>query len=192
MFKTLAYFDLFDYPLTRKELIKYLHRGDSLKQDKKVSFSQGFYFLAGRQRLIRLRRQRLYFSQLKWQRIRQLKWLFKLIPWIKLVAVTGALAMDNARKNDDIDLLIITQANRLWLTRLLLFFFPYRRRRHFSANTFCFNLFLDESALELTQRNLFVAHELAQLKPLVDKDNTYQKLIKANLWLKTYLSNWSI
>ncbi|MFC1722243.1 hypothetical protein ACFL0C_01195, partial [Patescibacteria group bacterium] len=37
--------------------------------------------------------------------------LLKTVPWIKLIAVTGAAASHNAVKNDDIDIFIVTEKN---------------------------------------------------------------------------------
>jgi cytidyltransferase-like protein len=210
MWETLVYFDLFDYPLTREELFKFSHKKGLSFTNVKVSPYRNYYFLPGRESLVTLRRQRFHFSQLKWQKLNRFKWIFKLIPWIKLVAVTGALSMNNASKNDDLDLMIITVKNRLWLTRLLLIIllFPFLRRHppigsdpegnkspigsDPNVNKFCLNLWLDESALKLDQKNLYIAHELAQLKPIFNKDETYQKLINVNLWIKKYLPNWDI
>ena len=55
-------------------------------------------------------------------------------------------------------------------------------------NTICLNLWLDESALEIPvdQRNLYTAHELAQMKPRVNKDGTYEKMMWANRWGKIF------
>jgi hypothetical protein len=121
-------------------------------------------------------------------------WIFKLIPWVRLVALTGTRAMDNARADDDIDLMIITAANRLWLTRLLLtcLLFPWLRRGKQIARRLCLNLWLDETALAITPQNLFTAHEICQAVPLYNQDKTYEKFIKANQWVKQYLANWTI
>jgi hypothetical protein len=144
--------------------------------------------------LIKLRRRRLEISRQKWLKAKKFVRILSLIPWIKLVCVTGALAMNNAEPADDIDLMIVTSANRLWLTRLLvlIFGFPWLRRGRKINDRLCFNLWLDETALPLKERNLYTAHELCQAKPIFDRDNTYQKFIQANLWYKRFLPNWTI
>lgn len=60
------------------------------------------------------------------------------------------------------------------------------------ANKLCLNLWLDESALVLNQQNLYSAHELCQLQPLYNRDQTYQKFLAANLWYKNFLPNWTM
>ena len=124
-------------------------------------------------------------------------WL-RLIPWIKMVAVTGNLAMDNAEKNDDIDLLIVTARKRLWLTRLLTNFLveivANRRRPNDKEvkDKICLNMFLAEDHLKLSirEQNLFTAHEIYQLKPIWARNQLYQKFIQENLWCQKFLPNW--
>lgn len=109
-----------------------------------------------------------------------------------MIALSGARAMNNASLADDIDLMIITAENRLWLTRLLVSFllFPWLRRGQKISRRLCLNLWLDESALVIKTQNLYTAHEICQLKPLYNRDQTYQKFISANLWYKQFLPNW--
>jgi len=123
------------------------------------------------------------------------RWL-RLIPTIKMVAVTGALAMENSDKEDDVDLLIVTAKNRLWFSRglvvtFLRFFGLYRRPRKIK-NMICPNMLLDEEHLVVhkKEQDLFSAHEVCQLKVLWEKDGIYQKFVKENQWAKRFLPNW--
>ncbi len=189
MFKTIAYADIFDYPLTGEELRRFLIKGDSLPPGKK-----SFYHLPGRAGLIYLRRQRQNFSRLKWPIARKAARVLSLIPSVKLVAVTGALAMNNSDKDDDIDLMIVTAKNRLWLTRLaaLVLLFPWLRRQRRVNNRICLNLWLDDSVLAIKRQDLYIAHELCQARPVFERNGAYQKFIAANLWYKKFLPNWKI
>jgi len=177
--RTVAYASIFNYHLSLEELYRYLISPEPVSQTKLKP-----YFIDKPHPVN-------HFNQLKWPIAQRAVKLLSFIPWINLVAATGALAMNNCRKDDDIDLMIITAANRLWLTRLLslLLLFPFLRRGSRINNRLCLNLFLDESALVLNQQNLYTAHELCQLKPLYNRDQTYQKFIAANLWVKDYLPN---
>ena len=207
--KTLAYADIFDYPLTLNEIGHWLIWTSSafpptfkdlqavITKISKINKYQQYYFLTGRDDLVKIRQQRIRFSQLKWKLARRIGNWLKLIPSINLVAVTGALAMDNASTVDDIDLMIVTTNNRLWLTRffsvLLLELLRVRRRPRIGANQqknrVCLNLFLDQSTLKLalSRRNLYTAHEVCQAKLIWDRDDSYKKFIVANLWIKKYL-----
>lgn len=208
--QTLAYADIFDYPLTAEELHKFLitskplnfsvfkknlqgiiRRGGLIKTNGK------YFFLKGREKIILLRQKRKFWSQKKIKIAKKVGYWLKFIPWIKMVGITGALAMENADKDDDIDMLIVTARNRLWLTRIIVVFLVGllgRRRRPGETNVrdkICLNMFLDENHLGLPKKeqDLFSAHEVVQFKLLWERNNCYQKFLKANLWVKNYLAN---
>lgn len=52
-------------------------------------------------------------------------------------------------------------------------------------------MYLDEDHLQVPEKeqDLFTAHEVVQVKLLWDKDQTYQKFLVDNLWVKKYLPN---
>ena len=204
---TLAYADIFDYPLKKEEIWRFLLSdiryqildvSKGLKELPEVSQKNNFYFLKEREHLVLLRKKRERWSRKKLKIAKQVARCLKLIPTIKMVAVTGALAMENSNENDDIDLLIITSKSRLWLTRLLavLLVELIAKRRHPAdkevKDKICLNMFLDEGHLEVPKKeqDLFSSHEVCQLKVLWDKNGIYQKFLKANLWSKKFLPNW--
>ncbi|OGD56160.1 hypothetical protein A3I57_03685 [Candidatus Beckwithbacteria bacterium RIFCSPLOWO2_02_FULL_47_23] len=197
MFKTIAYADIFDYPLKADELQRWLIQGDSFAPAKVSPYwikTNRFYHLPGRSKIISLRRQRQHFSHLKWPIAYRAAKILSFIPSVKLVAVTGALAMNNSDQDDDIDLMIITTKNRLWLVRALAMalLLPWLRRGRKINNRLCLNLWLDETTLAIKRRNLYIAHEICQAQPVFERDQTYQKFIAANLWYKNFLPNWKI
>jgi predicted nucleotidyltransferase len=154
--------------------------------------------------------QRYFFSQKKLQnwRFRVYVKLLSFFPQIKLVGLSGSLAMMNAGKNDDIDLFIITAKKRLFTGRIIALFLAevFGLRKKFGKNKkspkifrfypmkadladlsekVCLNLFFDESDLVVPEfkRNAYVAHEVLQMKPIVNKDCTYEKFLEANDWV---------
>lgn len=176
--RTLAYADIFSYPLTAKEIHRWLISRQRvsvssinsaisalLKTHSKVKRVGNYYALAGRSQLALLRRRRRRLSQAKLREAKRVGEWLKIIPTISAVSVTGALSMNNADKYDDIDLLIVTTPHTLWLTRLLTVFLTellgVRRRplpresasnQRQSASTnnkICLNLWLDETSLTI-------------------------------------------
>ncbi len=206
--KTLIYSDLFDYPLTEKEVHKFLISSktysldlikESLKKlnkDRLVGVSKGFWFCSNKNNLPALREKRSKISKEKVQKADKWVGFFKYIPWIKMVCLTGALAMRNAEVEDDIDLLIVTSEQRLWTTRLLVVFMlkifgDYRGGAKCVKDKICPNLWLTAESLEFPDKNLFTAHEVAQAVPVFDRNNTYQQFLQANSWVNEYLANFS-
>ena len=145
---------------------------------------------------------RFYHSQKKLQAARRVARLLGFFPAIKLICATGSLAVDNAKQYDDLDIMVVTSADTLWLTRPLVILFlkalglrrPTSLPEHQSprvSDKVCDNLWLDETALALPEdkRNLYTAHEVLQARPLFDRGNTHAKFILANPWTKKYLAN---
>jgi predicted nucleotidyltransferase len=219
---TLVYADIFDYPLTSKELYQFLISDEvvncsSFKQaltriitnEKRLPRTEWYwgidtngkyFFLKGQRQIVNIRKKRERWSRQKLKIARRVARWLKLIPTIKMVGVTGALAMNNSDLNDDIDLLIVTGKNRLWLTRLftVLLVELIARRRHPGdkevTNKICLNMFLDENHLLIPpkEQDLFSAHEVCQMKVLWEKEEIYQRFLKENQWVKRFLPNWRV
>jgi predicted nucleotidyltransferase len=198
---SVTYHDIFDYPLTEGELIKWEAGKDfvgSKKTKTKVLFDNGFYFLSGREGLIhkRLLRERNYIRKLTIAR--KAGKICNVIPGIVGVFVTGAVAMNNADDKADVDLMVVSKGGFLWTTRALvvtlfrLIGFPVRKFGDSDEkDKLCFNLWLDEEALSwpAKKRNIYSAHEIAQVQPIVNKNNIYERFLYANRWIKTYWPN---
>ncbi len=110
---------------------------------------------------------------------------------IKLIGISGSVAMMNAEKKDDIDLFIITAKNRLWTARFIAVFLAHilglRRRRNIkrAPDKVCLNLFFEETNTGIPdfKKNEYVAHEILQMKPLVNKDGAYERFLLENRWV---------
>lgn len=202
---TLAYHDIFDYPLKLPEIHEFLigkHVSSkdtefaltSLIKAKKVQQRSGFYYLKGRSKIYALRKSREKHSRGKLKIAALYGKFLRSIPTIRLLAVSGALAMENSHTKDDIDFVIITAKNSLWTTRFLanILLLPVKRTPSSKtvSNRACLNLFLDETGLRINNHNIYQAHELCQMKIIWDKGKTYSKLIKSNQWVTKFLPNW--
>ena len=202
---TLAYHDIFDYPLTARETHRYLVERRAtqsqvdkiliqLRKEKKVAVNNGYFYLKGRSKIVALRKQRNRLSQTKLKRASFFTQILKIVPTLKLVAISGALAMENSHKDDDIDLAQVTSAGSLWTTRFLanMLLMPFKRDPQGKkiADRACLNIFIEESDLKIRPENLYLAHEITQMKPLWDREGTYARFIKANSWIKKYMPNW--
>lgn len=123
-------------------------------------------------------------------------WLSKL-PQIRLIGLSGSLAMSNTEAFADIDLFIITSARRIWTTRLFSLLLAQiagrRRKRNVRAasDKICLNLFFTEDAMRVPRekRTSYVAHEILQMKPLFFRGNTYVNFLLQNDWVNIKFPN---
>ena len=120
--KTLRYGDQFDFAMTQPELEQYLigHSGD-LRVIPAGEFERiGEYFVTrGRERLVKIRKTRNAYTHKKITRAIQLSNWLRIFPGVRMVGITGSVAAGTAKRLDDIVLMRVTAAGRLWLTRLL-------------------------------------------------------------------------
>jgi hypothetical protein len=191
--ETLAYSDVFDYPLTLDELHRYLVMAAGREQILRcvqemdlVDSQDGYYFLAGRSTIVELRRRRLQSSHSAFQRALRYGRILGGLPFIRMVALTGSLAMLNCEKNADYDYMLVAKAGRVWMARgfaLLL-----NRVARLFGETLCPNLIMSEAALEWAPRNLYSAREFGQMV-LICGVPTHQDLRVANSWVKDFLPN---
>ena len=196
--QTIKYADIFSYPLTYAEICRYLvsvcadieavkSAVTSLQEAGQVSVVDDFVCLHGHEQHIITRNTRKEKSAHLWQAARRYAGLIQRLPFVRMVAVTGSLAMDNVDERADIDYLIVTKAGRLWLCRLLIIFLVKwaEKRDHV---TLCPNFILSQNALELQSHNLFTARELTQMIPLTGLD-IYQHIRQLNAWVDDFLPN---
>lgn len=197
---SIYYHDLFDYPLTPFDLIRW-RAGKKVKpRDLKFEISQerGYLFIKGREGLIFKRTIREKNFQRKKEIAQSAANVLARLSTVKAIGLTGSLAMQNAKDFSDIDFLVITKKRTLWTTRLLSFLLlklagiPTRRfGDKIEKDKICLNLWLDETVLTWpkSQRNVYTAHEIAQIIPLVDKGKIFEKFLWLNRWIEKYWPN---
>ncbi len=194
----IAYGDIFDYPRNAQEVHRYLVGQPAspeevcqvLDSDRLVpahiSAVKGFYTLAGREALEQTRSERGAASRELWQYAIRYGRLLASFPFVRMVALTGALAVNNVHENADIDYLIVTEPGRLWVCRAWVI--ALVRAARIRGHVICPNYFLSEDALVFDERNLYTAHEMAQMVPLAGRD-LYDRIRKLNTWAGSYLPN---
>jgi hypothetical protein len=204
---TLTYSDLYAFPLTIAEVVRYWEGAETITEnecrDALISLyplireRSGYYFLAGREKIVSRRVRRQRYVQEKKQLAEKVARILGKIPTVYLIGISGSVAVGAASADDDIDLFIITKKNTLFLTRIfilcILQFLGLRRRRRgeIQRNAVCVNMLLDETTLKLeaARQDIYTAREIAQLVPLFERQHSYQRFWKANQWVKSYLPN---
>jgi hypothetical protein len=192
--EALAYSDIFEYPLKLDELHRYLPVHAEMEQlsatlessKEQVGEKDGFYYLAGREDTVKIRKGREARSHkllpiaLKYGRI------LGSLPFVRMVALTGSLAVMNISKNADFDYLIVTVPGRVWTARA--FALLFNRVTKLFGHTLCPNLIVAETMLGWPLHDLYSARELCQMIPVTGMD-VYQKLMITNDWAKEFLPN---
>lgn len=197
--RTLLYFDIFNYPLTPGEVFKYLGtKSVAIAEvenclldltDQNTIYRLGKFFSI--QPDYTLRQRRIAGNQLATRYLPLAEKQARLIagfPFVRAVLVSGSLSKGYMDSSCDIDFFIITARKRLWICRTILVLY----KRIFLGNShkhFCVNYFLDEDHLEIEEKNLFTATELATVIPLTGGDY-YKKLMTVNKWLTNWFPNF--
>ena len=179
--RTLLYFDIFNYPLKSEEVFKFLgipaldksivaSRLSSLT-DQKIIFQFDELFSLKNDKALIDRRLKGNKEADKYLILAQKKANFiSKFPFVRAVLASGSLSKGYMDEGSDLDFFIITAPKRLWIARTLLVLY----KRVFLANShkhFCVNYFIDEKHLEIEEKNLFTATELATVIPLYGSNN---------------------
>ena len=206
--KALAYFDIFDYPLTLVEVHKWLYQPSSvyslaevlvaLGKTAEIEERFGFYFLVGRGSIVASRLKRYKISEKKFTiASRVAGWLSRL-NFVKMIAVCNNAGYNNAAAPSDIDFFIVAAKGRLWQARLAAIIITtilgVRRRGDQVTNRICLSFYLADHHLNLSDVGLlpndpYLTYWLATLSPIYGQE-TYSTLLAANGWLKNFLPNF--
>jgi hypothetical protein len=194
VFHALAYADVFDYPLTATEVYRYLPSTNTSYQEvvqaltDEALFSKidDYYTLRGREGIVETRRRRAEISSQLWLKAARYGQIIASLPFIRMAAVTGSLAMNNVEEGKDIDFMLVTAPDRLWTCRAFALFVV--RLAKLEGVDLCPNYLITTNALALEEHSLYVAHELAQMIPLSGRE-IYDEMRRLNGWMADYLPN---
>jgi len=194
VFHTLAYADVFDYPLTAGEVYRYLTSTKAPFEDINQALADetlfarvGEYFtLRGREEIVETRNRRAEIAARLWPKAVRYGRMIAILPFVRMVAVTGSLAMNNTEEGKDVDYMIVTAPNRLWTCRALSLLVA--RVAKLEGVNLCPNYLVTTHAMKLKERSLYVAHELAQMIPLSGME-IYGEMHRLNDWIADYLPN---
>ena len=195
---TLAYFDMFDYPLKKRELLIFLQQAvdnpdfenalDCLLKKSVVFKLNDFFSLSNNFLLVERRlKGNIRADELLKKADRGAKFLSK-FPFVRGVAVSGSLSKNFADESADVDFFIIAAANRLWIARSFLHLFKKFTFLLNKQHMYCMNYFIDEEEPTIVEKNIYTATEIATLLPLYGSD-TFKRFYAANGWTKEFLPN---
>ena len=206
--RVIAFYDIFDAPLTILEIKNQLNIDVSLMEiedilnkeilDSQISLANGWYFLKGRGDIISIRRQRYNYSLKKIKIARFFAKIFSQLPFVLVIYTCRSSSVYNFRKESDIDFFIITKDKRIWLSRLFLAgltkFLNKRPNKKTKKDKICLSFYVSENNLDLSslkvkdgdpdfefwQKNLLL---------LYNRNNTHQKFLNINNLNKQFKDN---
>lgn len=127
----------------------------------------------------------------KWRIAKRISRLISFLPYVRMVAITGSLALHTTSYGSDIDVLIIARHGHIWTVRALvsalLHILKSRRHGQRIQDRICLNHFVADSNLALRPLNLFSAHIFATMIRAWGKDEAQGALDAQNLnWARSY------
>lgn len=194
--KTILYFSLFKYPLTRTEIFQFSENTDQKEVDSEIDLLlkkgiifnfDGFYIDVNNPDRVERRLKGNEMARNIMPKAIKVSRKIAKFPYVKGVCLSGALSKGYYDDDGDFDFFIITKPNRLWIARTILVL--YKKIFLFNSKKyFCVNYFISSDQLEIAEQNLFTATEIATLIPLYGKD-TFVDFLAANPWAKPYFPN---
>jgi hypothetical protein len=226
---TIAYYDIFDYPLTGFEVFKHLinplHIVGQLEDINKTEFEpmnnislsgvlmslegekikvfisqkNGFYFLKEKKWLYRERIERQKIAAERWKKVKRVLKFIQFVPFVKMISVCNSLAIDNSKKDADIDFFIIARKKRIWLARFMVTFMVWImgewRHKNKISGRICLSFYITEEFLNLNflaikPYDIYLANWIHWLRPVFCRGKIYKEFIFENQWVKDYLLNF--
>ncbi len=208
--RTLAYFDVNDYPMTifeiwqwqmkPKRIYTYEETVHGIKQlGVRVQEYKGYYSLPYRiaSQMTRERHRRYLFAIRKYRRIKKLAWYLGLLPHIEAVAICNTrLPFHFSKDESDIDLFVIAKRGHAWGVRLIallpLKIFkqrPGERKKDAFDMSFIAdsgNLYFSDIALK---QDIYLASWIAAIQPVIDKRGIFNTFLQKNAWVYEYFPN---
>jgi hypothetical protein len=199
--KVVAYFDLFNYPVTRDEIHHFLDQPASqyeLNREIDLLTSHGHLIRLGEFYALKNDPSMVEKRLMDNERARKLltianklsRFLFQ-FPFVRGIGISGSLSKNIADERADIDYFIITSGNKLWIARTLLHAFKKLSFITGHQHWFCMNYFIDEAELKIEEKNFFTAIELITLLPVCG-DQCMETFFGANDWSKDYFPNHQV
>ena len=212
---TLAYYGALRRPLTLVELCRRLIPplrlggrdvlvpdlggltlvADELSAGGAIRCDAGLYTLAGASADLEAHRDgRQKESAQKWTRMLGAAFWLQAVPYVRMLAASGSLALASSSEGSDWDIFAVVHAGRLYTARLGLLAVAQMlgrlrtKRMKRAPDRFCFNHIITTDGLATRHRSIFTAHALAWLMPFYDPSGTAARVREANRWVTDFVA----
>lgn len=194
--KIIAYFSVFNYPLSVSEINKFIRVPVPenelriiLKEEieKGILITNGTYIGIGEPSQFENRTAGNLLFEQDWKKAQRYIRIISRAPYVRGVLVTGSMSKGYNYRGGDVDFLVITQPGRLWICRTLLVLY----KKLFLLNSrkyFCINYFISSGKLEIEDKNMFTAVEISTAIPVYNTKYT-DAFFETNAWVKNHLNS---
>ncbi|MCK5084207.1 MAG: hypothetical protein KAQ64_00950 [Candidatus Pacebacteria bacterium] len=181
-----------------------LNNSEYLK--KYIGQKLGFYFLKkqppsppyqGGIDIVEQRLDRKKLADQKWKKIKKIFWIMQVTPFMKMVLVSGSLALGNSKKESDIDIIITAKKGRIWTVRTIVTFLTsilgVRRYKNKTKNKICLNHYITDKSLKIPFESLYNAQSYLHLINVYDNEEDkklFRKFQEENKWIGEYVQNY--
>jgi hypothetical protein len=198
LLQILAYFSVFDFPLSADEIRRFLPPGSNEELVEPALLrlvASGAIFKLDKVYSLHNDLEPAMKKQQAYQRAQQLlphamkigSFLCR-FPYVRGIGISGSLSKMYAGEKADFDFFIITRADRLWIARTIMHLYKkwtfLRGRQHYH----CMNYFLDEKALQLKDQNIYTAIETITLIPVCGEG--LHDFFGANGWVSEWFATY--
>lgn len=209
IYDTIAFFDMYRMPVTATQVWQrlvvakssYAHHPSLRDVQKTVQSSDflrerietkwGYYCLRGKSARIAKRLARHAIAQEKWKIVKRCARFLAMMPFVRLLAGSGSLAVDNTKYSSDLDMLVVAKEGRIWTTRLFLLLASAllgKRRSYRDQNApdmLCLNHYITDRSLAVSSeiRNVCMAMQYGSLVPIYNESLLYTFLRRNMFWI---------
>ena len=197
--KTLAYFDIFDYPIPLSEIREFCEQKLTEEQSG-IAITElvspgyifkldEFYSLRNNFSIVETRRRGNERAKQLFSKAMDIGAFLYKFPFVRGVAISGSLSKNFADEKGDIDFFILAKSNRLWVARSFMHLFKKLTYIFGKQHSYCMNYYLDETCLEIAEKNIYTATEIKTLVPVAGT-KTLDLFFAKNDWTNEWLPNF--
>ncbi len=189
----LAFFNIFNRALTKKELEEFLNKEIKEQDLQKYQKKDDYYVLRSADKVIfKKTKENRQISENHLKKAEKYLPYLRFLPFVRAVAVCNTTSFYSADQKSDIDLFIITEKNHIWTARVFVTFFLHilgvRRYGNKIASRFCLSFFADTENLDLEKIKLkkdpFLAFWCASLVPIFGQKIFKKFALLNENWIK--------
>lgn len=201
---TLAFFAIFDWPLTATEVYDRLWDAPAgvgpseviveleRMAEAGIIASEGGYFALENMAVTRERRRGAHWLVAhKLKRARRALRYAAWVPFVRAVFICNTVAFGWPRAQSDIDVFVVVRRERLWLARFFLTIAiqvsGYRRHGKHVADRVCLSFYITDNVLDLNavrrgDNDVLLTYWSLFLHPLYDPENVAASIRQSNQW----------